>query len=153
MALRVKAPQQIDFPGITTAGYRFLLDLARWVNDLGIIYRGDPNSADFDETILTTNGVWQTGPNALDLASIVPVGTRGVLVRVTVNDGAAGSVLILKQDGQTNDLNSMVIRTQAVDITNDETGIVFISSSLKMAYWASNLTFTSIGITILGWFK
>ena len=116
---------------------------------VSLVNRGDPAAADF--TAFTTDGTWKVDADALDLSSIVPVSTIAALVRVTVADGGVGNVFILKKNGQTNDFNSLVIRTQVADITNDGMGLVFVDANRKIAYWGTNVVFSSISVIVCGW--
>lgn len=107
--------------------------------------RGDPPAADF--TSLTTDGA----VHDLDLSGIVPIGTKAVELRVTVNDDAVQSYLALFKKGNSNQFNSLVVRSQVVNVTTDGYGTVSVDASRRIQYLASNVAFVSISVTVCAW--
>lgn len=110
--------------------------------------RGDPASPDFDHTTLTTNGNWQD----LDLSSIIAPNAKAVVIKVLVQDGVTGSYLQFRKKGNSNDVAVGDVRTQAANVVNGNTMTVPCDADGYVQYRGSNLAFTAIDVTILGWF-
>ena len=108
--------------------------------------RGDPAAHDFSS--FTTDGAWHD----LDLSSILPAGTFAVLLYVKILDDAAGSYFAVRKNGNSNEINTGIARTQVANIINEAQMTVFVDSGRIVEYKASNLTFTSIDVSVLGWF-
>ena len=117
------------------------------INTIGFVDRGNLAANDFDQTGLTTNGVWQD----LDLSSIIPVGTKSVYLRVLILDDVANSYLFLKNKDYADDVNSVGLYTPAANIGVIGTYQITVDSNRKIQYLGANLTFTSINITVVGW--
>ena len=124
-----------------------------WVNwfhkvaMLGYHDIGDPAAAHFDEEDLTTDATW----NDLDLSSIVGKGIKLVHLYVAISDGAAGSVLGFRQNGNVNAWNAGFVRTQVADVYMDADIFVLTDASGIIEYYGSDLDFTTIDITVRGW--
>lgn len=111
--------------------------------------RGDPASVDFDVGDITTDGSWYD----LDLSSIVPAGTKLVLLHVAVNDNVSNSYIMFKKKGNTNSENRGMVRTQVADRTISTDIMVACDDNRVVEYLGSNDTFVAIEITVKGWFK
>ena len=121
--------------------------------DNRFIDRGDPATSDYEVGDLTTDGNW----NDLDLGSggagIVPVNAVAVLLFIKVQDAdAAGSFVLFRKNGNSNDQAISGIRTQVANIGNDNTVTVACDSNGIIEYIAENVTWDTIRITVLGWF-
>lgn len=109
--------------------------------------RGDPVVADFTMEDLTTDGTWRD----LDLSSIVPDGATAVLVEVTLNDDAVGKTFKLRKDANTNIVNTLRQYTQVANQSIIFSGIVSITAARVVEYYGSDTTWTSVTISIRGW--
>lgn len=116
----------------------------------GFTDRGDPAAHDFQVGDLTTDGTWKD----LDLSSIVNDSeVEAVVIYVQIADGAASSRMQFRKNGNTNTIARSAVGTQVANITNDTTFVVPCDSSQVIEYMGSNLTFTTINITVVGWFQ
>ena len=111
--------------------------------------RGDPSDNDFAVGDLTTDGTW----NDLDLSSIVPEDAIAVILKVTVTDNAASSLLQFRKNGNSNAKSDQRVRTQVADIPNHADMIVPCDTGRVIEYMATNTTWSTINITVAGWFK
>lgn len=112
-----------------------------------IVDRGDPSGYDKQLSDLTTDGTWRD----LDLSAIVPDGAKAVILRVNVQDDAAGNEFDLRKNGNSNAYNTFEIRTQVSGVSNIQSGIVFCDTSRVIEYYATNTTWTHIYLVVLGW--
>ena len=113
----------------------------------GFVDRGDLAAFDFELGDLTTDGNWYD----LDLSSIVPAGVRVVLISVLIQDDATSSKFKLRENGNSNIINVIANRTQVANVAIEASGVVACDSNRVIEYWAENLTWSSINITIRGW--
>lgn len=95
----------------------------------------------------TRDGNW----HELDLSSIVPTGTKVVLLYISVGDNVAGSYLYLRKKGQTNIYNLSQYVTQVADKAYGHFDLLFCSSDYKLEYLAGNGDFTAINMVVKGW--
>lgn len=109
--------------------------------------RGDPPAYDF--TSFTTNGAWQD----LDLSGIVPIGATRILIKVYVTDDVAGSVIEFRKNGSANTVVDAVAREYVANIPHYYDLIVPCDSNRIIEYLATNTTFTSLGLTVKGWWR
>lgn len=110
--------------------------------------RGDPATHDFNLLDLTTDGAW----HELDLSPIVPTGTKAVNITFNIRDNLINQILLLRQNGNTKDKNCLLQRTQVANHLITHNGILACDANYKIAYKATNTTWTSITITIMGYF-
>ncbi|MCK5581922.1 MAG: hypothetical protein KAJ18_11695 [Candidatus Omnitrophica bacterium] len=114
----------------------------RWVD------RGDPADWDFDIGDLTTDNAYHD----LDLSSIVsPYSTR-VKLRVRIEDDVIDSRFSLRKNGNTNDYNKVQIDTLVTNLDTEQTIDIACDSNQVIEYKASNLTWSSINILVVGWY-
>jgi hypothetical protein len=142
---------------------RSLDDKVRYINDnylskttasttyltTSYVDRGDVANADYTEATLTTNGAWHD----LNLGTICPVGTKAILIELTIKDDAIGSYLQLRPNGYVNASNTSIIRVQVANLFDDKDAIISCDSNRVIEYWASNTTFTNIYVTVKGYWK
>jgi hypothetical protein len=115
---------------------------------VNMIGRGEFTSHDFTLANLTTDATWRE----LDLSGIVPSGTKFVYIKVTLEDDAADSILILKKLGTgASNKNSVSCRTMVANISNYIIFFVGCDSNRKIEYYATNVVWTAIYINVLGW--
>jgi|SRR3989339_1444278 len=110
--------------------------------------RGDSSSNDFVLADLTTDGTWRD----LDLTSVVPLGTKAVILEVGIQDDVANSVIQFRKNGNTNASNTQLVRTQAANIFMEGHIIVACTDGI-IEYWATNTTFGSAYVNVTGWLK
>jgi len=108
----------------------------------------DSGSTDFDLTDLTTDGTYRD----LDLSSILPANAIGVQLTVSLLDDAADQALQFRRNGNSNNEERVVAKTQVANITNSMSLIVACDTSQVIEYNASNTTWSAIYIHVLGWF-
>lgn len=109
----------------------------------------DCTGYDFDEGDLTTDGTWQV--DGLDLSSIVPAGAIAVDLEIKVEDDAT-SYLHIRRDA-TNTGNRILMTISVANIAVYQVARIAINSNRLLDYLASNVTFTSIGIAVVGWVR
>lgn len=110
--------------------------------------RGDPASNDFDKTDFTCDATW----NEFDMSSVVPENATWAVFRVSLLDGAAGSIFMCREKGNSNAININICRTQVANVGLDGIFTVKMDANRKCEYYASNLVFDAINITVIGWF-
>ena len=108
----------------------------------------DAAAVDYDVDDFTTDNTWRD----LDLSSIVPSGAKAVCVRVQVYDGAAASALRFRKNGNSNDVEIYIIRTQVINVQNDGVAIISLDANRVIEYKGDNLAFSSISFHVMGWF-
>ena len=109
--------------------------------------RGDPATVDFDKDDLTIDGDW----HELNLSSIVPSIARAVLLEVDIEAGHIDMEVIFKKVGNTNDINHTGAITKTNNKDQHKTCIVQLTSTRIINYKASVETWTTINISIRGW--
>ena len=109
--------------------------------------RGDPASYDFELAALTTDGTWRD----LDLSSIVPDGAVAVNLSGYIVDDTVSKYLLFRKNGNSNGVNKVGITTQVANVGIDFSVTVSCDSNRVIEYFASNTTWTAIGITVNGW--
>ena len=110
--------------------------------------RGEVSAVDFAVGDLTTNGVLQD----LDLGAIVPAGAIAVQLKVFLVDGAANSFIQFREKGDANAFVGQLSRTVVASIPTDASYPVACDANRELQYLTSNLTFTSLDITVQGWY-
>lgn len=114
---------------------------------LGFVDRGDPAAADFRLGDVTTDYTWRD----MDLSGIVSVGAKCVLMRVSVKDNVADSLFQFRTDGNSNGLNSGIVRTYVANVWSDLDVKIALPASRIIEYRATNTTFSDLYITVSGW--
>ena len=110
--------------------------------------RGAVAAPDWDETTLTEDGTWRD----LDCSPVVPADAKAILFRVIIQDNAVGSLFKLRKNGDATEWNTTGVRTQVANETIDESSaVVACDTGRVVEYNATNTTWTSIDISIRGW--
>lgn len=117
--------------------------------DVGYHDRGDPSAYDFTQATLITDATWRD----MDLSSIVPSDAKTVLLNVSITDDAVSSWLTFRKNGNTNNINNGIIFTQVANVQIVQDVIVACDTSQIIEYIGANLAFTSIDISVKGWWK
>lgn len=109
--------------------------------------RGDPANYDFDKTDLTTDGAW----HELDLSAIITEQAKAVLIAVATKGGATGWNIVLKKNGNSNNINHASVQTKLVATTENGSIIVSPDIDRKIEYRIDNQAWTLIKMGVRGW--
>lgn len=111
------------------------------------IKRGDPSAHDFAQTDLTMDSQF----NSLALTSIIPPSAYGKLLHMRGRlTHSAARELVLKQDGQTNAIDAVIVRSQVANDSAAHDFNIVCSSAGAIAYQVASST-TAISLTVRGW--
>ena len=105
--------------------------------------------ADFVLVDFTTDGTWKV--NGLDFNGLIPKGAYAVMILLTLEDNAPNSGLQIRQNS-TNAMNIVCSKTNTANIICTKKEIIAIDSDLLLDYKGDNLAFTSIELTVLGYY-
>ena len=113
----------------------------------GFVHRsGSVSAVDWDQGDLTTDGTFRE----LDCSSIVPANAVAIMFKVEILDDAVGSVFYLRRNGG----NAFVtdhVATQVANVTVRGSMIAACDGDRVVEYAGSNVTFTTIELTVTGW--
>jgi len=124
--------------------------LAQWVSGHGCeCVQRTVATPDFTLANFTTDGTWKI--DGLDLSAIVPANAKAVVLKIEVDDDAAGSVFSVRKNA-THLENTIDATVHRKDTPNKKVELVAIDSDRKLDYMGSNTTFTNINVSVLGWF-
>ena len=135
----------VNDPGGTPADKKVTLGNAMLLAP-HFVPRGDLAGVDY--AVFTADGAYHD----LDLSAIVPAGAIAVYLRIIISDNATGSLFKVRKNGNTNEEDAIKFRTQVINLNNDLYGIVECDSNRIIEYQATNTTWSSINIAIIGWF-
>lgn len=96
-----------------------------------------------------TDGTWKV--NGLDLSGIVPAGAKAVMLDMMVLDDAVGSQFSVQRDAA-HAYNRATVMTQVANILVAAAPVVAIEGDRLLDYYGGNVGFTSIDVTVAGWF-
>lgn len=111
--------------------------------------RGDPVTWDWQVGDLTTDGAWHD----LDLSTIVPAGTKAVLMRANIVDNLVNQLLYFREKGNSGWQNSSLLTTQVANQGINHDVVVAVDANRVIQYWASSTTWTTINIAVRGYWK
>lgn len=111
--------------------------------------RGDPSANDFTQATLTVDGAWHD----MDLSSIVPVGTKAVLLGGLIRDDAVGNSVMFRENGNTNAYNVERVFTQVANVTLGYTTIVACDTNRVIEYRFVEADFDIAYVNVKGWWK
>lgn len=121
-----------------------------WKTGLGYEYVPRAVEArDFETGAFTADGTWKV--DGLDLSGIVPAGAVAVQLSIVVKDDAANSEFTVRKNA-THDINDLFALTHVANIAEFPSGVIMIDSDRLLDYRASNLVWTYIYVTVMGWF-
>lgn len=112
------------------------------------VNRGDPAASDFVKADLTTDDNWHD----LDFSTIIPAGAIAVNLQLVILASTTQRYFILRKKGNSNAYAAPTVRTQVANGVNDACFVVSLDSNRKCQYKASNIVWTVIAISVLGWF-
>lgn len=110
--------------------------------------RGNVTPVDFSAGSLTADGSW----HELDLSSIIPVGTKLVMLRTSMIAIATIGVLKVKKNGLANDINVDISSMETDGFPKFDTLYVVPDADGKIEYWYTNAAYAIRTITVGGWF-
>lgn len=113
----------------------------------GMTHRGDPAANDFTVGDFTTDG----GTYDLDLSGVVPAGAKTALLKITLEDDAVASYIQITKNGFSNWPSANLLRTIVANVPHDDMFVVPLDGDRKAQYRATNTVFTTITITVVGW--
>jgi hypothetical protein len=87
----------------------------------------------------------------LDLSGIVPSNAVAVSLYVRAQDDATASFIFFRKNGNSNAYATPGLRTQAANVRNDNNVVVACDSNQVIEYFAANVTWIDLDITVLGW--
>lgn len=110
--------------------------------------RGDPAAPDKQAVDLTKDGAWHDW----DLSAIVPANAKAVVFRVAMQDDAVASRIGFRQNGNANTVNVQWTDVHVANLTVNGNFIVACDGSRIVEYFVTNVVWTFIQITVVGWF-
>jgi hypothetical protein len=114
-----------------------------------LVDRGDPSGDDWYNGPFTKDANW----HEFSFASIVPPGTKAVLLRVSMGGAnAAGHTFAWRKKGNTGMGNLFYPIYKVNNLPQYDDGIVFLNQERKAEYIISTPNLTAVGICIRGWF-
>lgn len=113
--------------------------------------RGDPAGVDFAQGVLVNDVAW----NDMDVSGIVDAGSEWFEFRLYIRDGAVGSTVRFRKNGNVNTDAVQSLRTQVANAFNDAQFRVFLDSNGKceIACTPKPGDFTNIAITVTAYGK
>ena len=122
-------------------------------NYVGWLYErdADPSSHDFTVSDFTTDATW----NEIDFSTndLVPQNSKAVKVFLIVKDNAVGSQIYFRKKGRTDVYNcTPLVTTQVANKNICAERTIFLDDERKAEYYATNTTFTTINMTVIGYY-
>lgn len=111
--------------------------------------RDNVASVDFLSGDLTKDGAW----HELDLSSIIPAGTKLVMLRTLVIGLATIAALKVKTKTNADDINVDVSSMETTGSPKEDTLWVKPDADGVIEYWLSAVSYVTITLTVGGWFK
>jgi len=114
-----------------------------------MVDRGDPSAWDWTKPNLDTDGNWHD----LDCAAVVPQWATWILFRVLIEDNAAGSYIQFRKRLNVNERCAKKTYTQVAGVPTE--ALIWCpchQAARLVEYRTTNTAFSTITITILGWF-
>lgn len=112
-----------------------------WVN------RGDPMYPDWQAADLTGDNTWRD----LDLSSMVPVGTKSILLRITMEASSSVRTLSFRKKNNINWPNVAYCVLYAANRAHTYDKTVAVSSNRKIQYKLSSQVWITLQITLAAW--
>lgn len=113
----------------------------------GFVNRGDPAVVDYVTGDLIKDNAWHD----LDLSAIVPENVKGVALYVSILELHIGTSVRFRKKGNTNPANVSRIYNQVAFEPNATDMTVPCDENRKIQYFASNVDFVILNITVKGW--
>jgi len=109
--------------------------------------RGDPAAVDKVKADFITDNTWRD----LDLSAIVPAGAKAILIRIHLYGTTATAFCSLRKNGNTNAINVSTTYLYATPGRTKDDVWVIPDSNRLIEYCISNITWTTIELTVGGW--
>lgn len=110
--------------------------------------RGDPSANDFTQATLTADDAWHD----LDLSGIVPAGAVAVYLKFVIIASSVNRYVLLRKKGNVNEYAAPTVRSVFANGINDASLIVALDTNQFCQYKLSNIVWTVIAVSVLGWF-
>lgn len=114
----------------------------------GYVNRDGMAAADWTIGDFTTDGAWHN----LSLAGKVPAGCKAVVLRVDIQDDAAGSWILISQNQDVLNSNNIYCLTQVADMQLQFPVICSVEPGLTISYKTLNTVFDVLSISVQGYF-
>ena len=116
----------------------------------GIQYidRGDVAAVDYNVTTLTADDNWHD----MDISSIVGATRKLVLIISDLKDNAGGKVMLMRTKGNVNEVNIAPCGTIKADKTCSRNMFLYTDDNGFVQYKIKSGVWTTINLTIRGWF-
>lgn len=111
--------------------------------------RSDIASHDWTEVTLTADGTWRD----LDCTSIVGSNAKAIAFVARIEYTSAGFSFGLRTNGYTNGINQFSQLVQVANIGNYMYWVVACDSGEVVEYRLSNVTWTSVDLSVVGWWN
>jgi len=133
--------------GLRMSGYNLFIRKAMKGEIEMYVDRGDPAAVDYEKEDLTIDGAW----HELDLSAIVPAGAKAVLFASRCEGNAVNWKICIRKKGNTNTVNQACLETIRANVTRYRTGTVAVDVNRKVEYNADNQAWTTLSLTVRGW--
>lgn len=133
--------------GLQMSGYNLFIREVLTGKVKMYVDRGDPAAYDFAKEDLTINGTWQE----LDLSPYVPAIARAVLIMGHVEGNAVNWRIRFRAYGNSNEINHGGMDTLRANVQRHRSSIVAIGSDRKIEYNADNQAWTTLNLSVRGW--
>lgn len=129
------------------SGYNlFMREAMKGLVDM-FVDRGDPAAYDFAKTDLTIDGAWHD----MDLSAIVAIGAKAVLFCGHLEGAAVDWKIRFRKNGNTNEINHCGMETLRAGVERHRSAIVAIGTDRIIEYKVDNEAWTTLDLTIRGW--
>lgn len=124
------------------------IDATGLTGRVNYVDRGDPAVQDWSTATLTENGTW----NDLDCSAIVPDGAKAIIFFIHASDDTAAGEITLRKKGNINTYNVGGLTHQVANVSTQSQIIIPCDVNRVIQYWITNKVWSTIRITICGWF-
>jgi len=133
--------------GLRMSGYNLFMREAMKGLVQMYVDRGDPAAMDYVKTDLTIDGAWHD----LNLSAIVPAGAKAVLLRTSLQSGAATDKIRYRKNGNTNEINACGCESLRANVARTRLGVTAIDANRVIEYNADNIAWTTLELVVRGW--
>ncbi len=133
--------------GLRMSGYNLFMREAMKGLVQMFVDRGDPAAYDKAKEDLTIDGAWHDW----DVSSIVPAGTKAVLLIGHLEGNAVDWKINFRKKGQSNEINHSDMETIRANITRHRSSIVAVDANRVLEYNADNQVWTTLSLAVRGW--
>lgn len=138
-----------DSYSASDTGIKYIWDGSAWKNiSVGQFVPRSVAAPDKQVGDFVTDGTWKV--DGLDLSGIVPAGAISVRLLAEVADGVADSNFTIRKNAA-DVQNILTAKTQVANIYMSCPNDVMCDADRLFDYFGTNLVFTAINVTVLGW--